>query len=125
MLAFGSLKFVDPFKSWYATQIDQSGLGELSYVMGIAGEIGVGLAVLLALTLGGKWLPQRRLLLISGASVGVVVMMSVGIWVHLQPAVPAEVLPMKIKPPYIPGFFLALAVANIWLSLRESLRLRP
>lgn len=125
MLAFGTLKFVNPFKSWYATQIEQSGLGDLSYVMGIAGEIGVGLALLLALTLGGKWLPQRRLLLISVASAAVVVMMSVGIWVHLQPAVPAEVLPMKIKPPYIPGFFWVLAVANVWLSLRETTRLRP
>lgn len=50
MLMFGMLKFVDPFKGWYAVQIVESNLGQLSYVMGIAGEISVGIILFLCLT---------------------------------------------------------------------------
>jgi len=36
--------------------------------------------------------------------------MLVAVYVHLQPTVPAEVLPLSIKPPVIPLFVLVLGV---------------
>jgi hypothetical protein len=42
--------------------------------------------------------------------------------VHLNPNVPASVLPLKIKPPFIPGFFLLLAMADIFLIGRTGLK---
>jgi len=36
--------------------------------------------------------------------------MLVAVYVHLQPGVPAEVLPLGIKPPAIPLFVLLLGV---------------
>ena len=41
---FGILKFVSPFKDWYAAQIETSGLPQFAYVIGIGGEIIIGLA---------------------------------------------------------------------------------
>jgi hypothetical protein len=46
---------------------------------------------------------------------GLIVNMCVAIYVHLQPNVPAEVLPLGIKPPFIPLSFLALAVWELVL----------
>jgi len=40
----------------------------------------------------------------------------------LHPNVPADVLPLKIKPPFIPGFLLVLAIADIFLIRRVVLR---
>jgi predicted permease len=119
MLAFGCLKFTDPFKTWYAIQVANSGLGNTSYRMGIFGEIAVGF-IFIAASLPAKRRPlNQRKRAVLFASTGVIVMMTAGIYVHLHPLVPAEVLPLKIKPPYIPGFFLALALTNIFLTLRN------
>jgi hypothetical protein len=38
----------------------------------------------------------------------VIMMMATAIRTHLHPNVPADVLPLKIKPPFIPGFFCSL-----------------
>jgi hypothetical protein len=46
------------------------------------------------------------------------------IYVHLQTNVPAEVLPLKIKPPFIPASTLLLAFLNIYL-LSKLERLSP
>ncbi len=40
--------------------------------------------------------------------------MLVAFYVHLHLRVPASVLPLKIRPPFIPGFFLVLALVNIY-----------
>jgi hypothetical protein len=45
-------------------------------------------------------------------------MMLVATYVHLQPDVPAEVLPLGIKPPLIPLSFLALSVWELVRVLR-------
>lgn len=110
MLMFGILKFVDPFKSWYAVQIAASGLGNTSYMMGIAGEITTGCLLIASLVLRYK---MRFCLTL--ASLGIIIMMLTGIYVHQHPDVPAGVLPLKIKPPYIPGGFLLLSVVNMLL----------
>lgn len=122
MFMFGFLKFFDPFKGWYSVQISGSGLGEVSYAMGILGELSVGLSLMGALLLREKLPPRVFYLLIAGASLLVVVIMVTGVYVHLQPSVLAEVLPMNIKPPYIPGFFMLLGLLNAWLLGREFRR---
>jgi hypothetical protein len=120
MFLFGVLKFVNPFKGWYAAQVAGSGMVEASYALGIAGEIIVGGALLSWVFLGAQqtsfaWKGIRII-----ASLGVVVMMATAIWVHLQPGVPADVLPLKIKPPVIPGFFLLLGLINAALAFRQK-----
>lgn len=120
MFLFGVLKFVNPFKGWYAAQVAGSGMGEASYALGIAGEIGAGIALLALLFLSrGAAAPWHTWLRVA-TSAGIVVMMCTAIWVHLQPGVPADVLPLKIKPPVIPAFFLALALVNIGLAFRKK-----
>ena len=116
---FGVLKFANPFKSWYAAQIAGSGMGSLSYAAGIAGEIGVGIALVAAMVYRKRLSPRAFALAVSVASAVMAIMMLVTVYVHIQPEVPAEVLPMKIKPPFIPVLFLILAIVNIF-SFRKS-----
>jgi hypothetical protein len=120
MFAFGFLKFFNPFKTWYSVQIVSSGLGRTSYALGIVGELLVGLSFL-ALILYRKTLSSEAYVYLSVlTSFAVIVMMSTGTYVHLHPNVPAEVLPLKIKPPFIPLFFLAAACINIVMLLKEK-----
>jgi predicted neutral ceramidase superfamily lipid hydrolase len=58
-------------------------------------------------------------LIILLASAVILPMMATAIYVHLQPNVPAEVLPLKIKPPFIPAFFTLLALINIYMLQRK------
>jgi hypothetical protein len=113
MFLFGILKFIQPFKGWYSVQVYKSQLGAFSYWLGIAGEMIAGLILLSSVLLFRYTQPKRFPLALAGASALVVVIMAAGIYVHLHPQVPASVLPLKIKPPYIPIFFLSLAVVNI------------
>jgi phosphotransferase system glucose/maltose/N-acetylglucosamine-specific IIC component len=115
MFLFGVLKFIDPFKSWYAAQVMYSGLGESSYWLGIIGEISVGLVMMYAiLRMASLSTPiWKRILQLSSAIV--IIMMLTAIYVHLLPEVPADVLPLKIKPPFIPGVFLLLSGVNLYL----------
>ncbi len=64
--------------------------------------------------------PLLSLTAILLASAAILPMMGTAIYVHLQPNVPAEVLPLKIKPPFIPVFFLLLALTNIYLIQRKT-----
>ena len=45
---FGFVKFFDPFSTWFHIQIAKSGLPPLSVPLGIAGEMSIGLSLLLA-----------------------------------------------------------------------------
>jgi len=54
----------------------------------------------------------------AGASLSLIVMMCVATYVHLQPNVPASVLPLGIKPPVIPLSFLLLAAGNLVMHAR-------
>ena len=49
-----------------------------------------------------------------------VTQMSVAIYVHLQPEVPANVLPLGIKPPVIPSVVLVLGLLTALLSGRSE-----
>jgi len=121
MFLFGILKVLSPtIHGWFTIQMTNSGLAEYTPIwVGIAGEIVVGSALLLSLlidkNLAGK--NSKRIILLASAAI--LPMMATAVYVHLQPNVPAEVLPLKIKPPFIPVFFLLLPLANIYLIRRE------
>jgi hypothetical protein len=118
---FGFLKFFDPFHSWFEVQIAGSGLPAPSLVMGIAGEIGIGLA-LLGSFIARRQLPRSRHAISAGACLSLIVMMCVATYVHLQPNVPAAVLPLGIKPPVIPLSFLVLAAGDLVMHARLGLQ---
>ena len=109
---FGFLKFFDPFNTWFHIQIAKSGLPPISIPLGIAAEISIGLSLLLATVfrerIGSLFRPVVGL-----ASAGLIANMAVAIYVHLQREVPARVLPLGIKPPVIPLFFMLLAGLNL------------
>jgi len=116
---FGFLKFFDPFRTWFHIQIANSGLPPLAVPLGIAAEISIGLSLLLASSL------RRRIKnlftpIVASASAGLIVNMAVAIYVHLQPDVPANVLPLGIKPPFIPLVFMLLAGLNLFQLLRTN-----
>ena len=112
MFVFGFLKFFDPFNTWFHVQISKSGLPPLSIPMGIAVETSIGLSLLLASLfrekIGSLFKP-----IVSMASAGLIVNMAIAIYVHVQPEVPADVLPFGIKPPFIPLVVMLLAVLNL------------
>jgi predicted neutral ceramidase superfamily lipid hydrolase len=109
MLTFGCLKVLSPtIDGWFHVQIQQSHLPHSAILMGKVAEIVTGLLFLLPRL--RRW-PARwesHMLLLACSSLFVV--MLVAIYVHLQPGVPAEVLPLGIKPPVIPLFVLLLDV---------------
>ena len=113
MFLFGVLKFVDPFKTWFHVQIAKSGLPPWSIPLGMAGEMSIGLGLFLAAVfrerIGDLFGPVVVL-----ASAALVVNMAVAIYVHMQPEVPASVLPLGIKPPLIPLVFMLLAGWNLF-----------
>lgn len=119
MLAFGLLKVVNPtIDGWFHVQIQQSHLPHGAILMGKLGEITTG--VLFVLPRLRRWPSQwaRRILLLACSSL--FVEMLVAVYVHLQPEVPAEVLPLGIKPPIIPLFVVLLDVIVAVAAWKDS-----
>ena len=109
MFTFGFLKFVNPtIDGWFHVQIQQSHLPHSAILMGKIGEIMTGLLFLLPRFRPWQARWKNRILLLACS--GLFLVMLVAIYVHLQPGVPAEVLPLGIKPPVIPLFVLLLDV---------------
>src|SRR5262245_673741 len=107
MFTFGFLKFVNPtIDGWFHVQIQQSHLPYSAILMGKIAEIITGILFLLPRfrPWQAKW--KGRILLIACSSL--FLEMLVAVYVHLQPGVPPEVLPLGIKPPVIPLFVLLL-----------------
>lgn len=122
MFAFGTLKFLDPFKLWYTTQIVTSDLPfqQWSYWAGQLGEILCGLVFIL-LPLFEQRIPtkiNKTIFYIN--NIAIALMMVVAVYVHLHPHVPSDVLPLKIKPPIIPSIFLMISLINIRLYQRKT-----
>lgn len=117
MFAFGFLKLFEPFRTWFDVQITKSGLPRLSIPAGIAGEMIIGLG-LLSTPFVRKKAQNLYAPVVFVASAGLIVNIGVAVYVHLQPEVPANVLPLGIKPPFIPSFVLLLAAVNL-LALRR------
>jgi predicted neutral ceramidase superfamily lipid hydrolase len=109
MFTFGFLKVVNPtIDGWFHVQIQQSHLPHSAILMGKIAEIMTGILFLLPRfrPWQAKW--EGRILLIACSSL--FLEMLVAVYVHLQPGVPSEVLPLGIKPPVIPLFVLLLDV---------------
>jgi len=128
MFMFGFLKFFQPISGWFDVQIQQSHLPHEAILAGKVSEMLTGALFLLpwfwrSMTAQTK----NRILLI--ACFLIVTQMVVAIYVHLQPGVPASVLPLGIKPPVIPIVVLLLGLLtafDVWKRLRaERLRESP
>lgn len=117
MFVFGFLKLFEPFSTWFDVQITKSGLPRLSIPAGIAGEMIIGLG-LLSTPFVRRKASKLYAPVVFVASVGLIVNMGVAIYVHLHPEVPANVLPLGIKPPFIPSFVLILAAVNVYALYR-------
>ena len=116
---FGFVKFFEPFNTWFHIQIANSGLPPFSIPLGMASEMSIGLCLLLATV----FRERIRSLFRPGvalASAGLVVNMAVATYVHLQPEVPASVLPLGIRPPLIPLFFMLFAGLNLFQLYRAK-----
>ena len=116
---FGLLKFFDPFNTWFHIQIARSGLPSFFIPLGIAGEMSIGLGLVVA-TVFRERIDSLFRPIVALASAGLVVNMAVAIYVHLQPEVPASVLPLGIKPPLIPLFVMLLAGLNLFHVVENS-----
>ena len=116
---FGFLKFFEPFHTWFDIQIANSGLPPFCVPLGIAGEISIGLSLLLASSFRQR-LKSLFAPIVALASAGLIVNMAVAIYVHLQPEVPANVLPLGIKHPFIPLVFVLLAGLNLFQLFRTD-----
>jgi len=115
MLMFGFLKFFPPINGWFDIQIQRSHLPHQAVLAGKLGEMLTGFLLLL------PWLRKRLTtrsgnLVLLAASVLLVVQMVVAIYVHLQPQVPASVLPLGIKPPVIPAVVLLLGLLTAFYA---------
>ena len=120
MFMFGFLKFFQPIRGWFDIQIQQSHLPHEAILAGKVTEMITGVLFLL------PWLwksltakTKEQLLLI--ACLILFTQMGVAIYVHLQPTVPASVLPLGIKPPVIPIVVLLLGLLTaltVWKERR-------
>lgn len=118
MFTIGFLKFFEPFRGWFEIQIHESHLPQGSILPAKLGEMVVGFLFLLPwLRRSLKAETRDRLVLL--ASLMLAVQMSVAIYVHLQPQVPASVLPLGIKPPVIPVVVLLLALLTAFAVWKE------
>jgi uncharacterized membrane protein YfcA len=119
MFMFGFLKFFQPIRGWFDIQVQQSHLPHEAILAGKVAEMITGVLFLLpwfwkSLTAKSK----DQLLLI--ACLILFTQMGVAIYVHLQPGVPASVLPLGIKPPVIPVFVLLLGLLtafDVWKEM--------
>ena len=122
MFLFGFLKFFQPIRGWFDIQIQQSHLPHEAIIAGKVTEMITGALFLLPWfwkTLSAKSRDQLLLL----ACLILFTQMGVAIYVHLQPGVPASVLPLGIKPPVIPIFVLLLGLftaSGVWEEWRSE-----
>lgn len=119
MFLFGFLKLFEPFHTMFNVQITKSDLPRLSIPLGVAGEMSIGLGLLLAYYFRRRF-PHLFRPIVFVASAGLVVNMGIATYVHLQPEVPANVLPLGIKLPIIPLFVMFLAAVNLFQLYRDD-----
>ncbi|MCK8067695.1 hypothetical protein [Cobetia sp. 1CM21F] len=123
LLMAGMVKFFEPFRTMFATQIELSGLPfpALARVAGQGGEISAGL-LLLAVLLGTRKFTEAQVnTLFTSAVLLALAIMVVAIFVHLSPAVPAAVLPLQTKPPVLTVVIMLLLLLTAYL---RRIRLR-
>jgi len=116
---FGILKFFEPFRGWFNIQIQQSHLPHEAILAGKLTEMVTGALFLLPWLRKSLTAKRREQILLIACSL-LVAQMCVAIYVHLQPQVPASVLPFGIKPPVIPAVVLLLGLLNAFAVWKES-----
>ena len=118
MFMFGFLKFFQPFRGWFEIQIQQSHLPHESILAGKVAEMITGFLFLLPWFWKSLTARSRDQLLLVACLI-LFTQMGVAIYVHLQPGVPASVLPLGIKPPVIPGVVLFLGLLTAFAVWKE------
>ncbi len=118
MFMFGFLKFFQPFSGWFDIQIQLSHLPHEAVLAGKLGEMLTGCLFLLPWPRRSMTVKSRDQLLLLACSI-LVAQMGTAIYVHLQPQVPASVLPLGIKPPVIPFVVLLLALLTAFAVWKE------
>ena len=118
MFMFGFLKFFQPFSGWFDIQIQQSHFPHVSILAGKLTEMLTGCLFLFSWLRRSLTAKSRGQVLLTASSL-LVVQMCVAIYVHLQPGVPASVLPLGFKPPVIPVFVLLLALLTSFAVWKE------
>ncbi len=122
MFLFGFLKFFQPFHGWFEIQIQQSHLPHESILAGKMTEMLTGVLFLLPWLWSSLTAKSKDQILLTACFI-LFTQMAVAIYVHLQPDVPASVLPLGIKPPVIPGVVLLLGLLtafDVWKQLRAE-----
>lgn len=109
MFAFGFLKLFQPFSGWFDVQIQQSHLPHEAILAGKLTEMLTGILFVLPSCVSSLSGRTKGFALLA-ASFLLFTQMVVAIYVHLQPGVPAGVLPLGIKTPFIPCTVLLLAL---------------
>ena len=122
MFVPGFVKFFEPFKTMFTTQIAKSELPfpETSFWAGQLGEVSVGLTLLTLLFVWQKLTPSVANKIFYAGNFAVTVIMCVAVYVHLHPDVPAHVLPMEKKAPFLAVFTLFMVAVNIYLHRKVS-----
>lgn len=121
LLMGGTVKFFEPFTTKFATQIALSGLPfpALSNFAGQWGEIITGITLLTLLVFGKKLSPVMADKAFYLSNLLIAFIMVVAVYVHFHPDVPANILPLESKPPFLTVFVLLLAGLNIYLHRRN------
>jgi hypothetical protein len=118
MFTFGFLKFFQPFRGWFDIQIQQSHLPHEAILAGKLGEMVTGILFLLPWIRRSLTAKRRGQLLLLACLI-LFTQMGVAIYVHLQPGVPASVLPFGIKPPVIPVVVILLGLLTAFSAWKE------
>ena len=122
MFMFGFLKFFQPIRGWFDVQIQQSHLPHEAILLGKVSEMVTGILFLLPWFRRSLTAKSRDQVLLVACLI-LFIQMVVAIYVHLQPGVPASVLPLGIKPPVIPALVLLLGLLTAfgaWKELRAE-----
>ena len=122
MFMFGFLKFFQPIRGWFDVQFQQSHLPHQLIFPGKVGEMVVGILFLLPWLRSSLTVRSKDQILLIACFI-LLIQMFVAIYVHLQPGVPANVLPFGIKPPVVPIaiLFLGLLTAfDVWKQLQAE-----
>jgi len=122
MFMFGFLKFFQPIRGWFDVQIQQSHLPHEAILAGKLTEMLTGVLFLLPWLRRSLRAKSKDQILLVACFI-LFTQMGVAIYVHLQPGVPAAVLPLGIKPPVMPAIVLLLGLVtacDIWKQLRAE-----
>jgi hypothetical protein len=120
MFMFGFLKFFQPIRGWFDVQIQQSHLPHEAIIAGKLTEMLTGILFLLPWLRRSLTSKSKDQILLIACFI-LFTQMIVAIYVHLQPGVPASVLPLGIKPPVIPVTVLLLGLLtafDVWKQLQ-------